>query len=128
MVVFKDPNCGCCDAWVDHVRAAGFKPDIRVEQRMNQIKARFGVPSALASCHTALIDDFLVEGHVPAEAIHRLLLERPALAGIAVPGMPIGSPGMEVPGQNPDPFDVVGFTRSGERSVFARYPRGYTLG
>lgn len=128
MVVFKDPDCGCCGAWVEHVRAAGIKADVRTDERMNEVKARFGVPAALASCHTALIDNFLVEGHVPAETILRLLRERPALAGIAVPGMPIGSPGMEVPGQAPDPFDVVGFTRSGKRSVFARYPRGFTPG
>lgn len=125
MIVFKDPNCGCCGAWVDHVRAAGFAAEVRIEPQMHQTKTRLGVPMELASCHTAIVDGFLIEGHVPAEAIHNVLRERPAIAGIAVPGMPIGSPGMEVPGQRPDPFDVIGFTRSGGRMVFSSYAQGY---
>jgi hypothetical protein len=125
MTVFKDPNCGCCGAWVDHVRAAGFSTDVRIEPRMNLLKTRLGVPMQLASCHTATVEGYAIEGHVPVEAIERLLRERPALAGIAVPGMPIGSPGMEVQGQAPDPFKVIGFTAGGGRLVFADYPRGY---
>jgi hypothetical protein len=89
------------------------------------VKTRLGVPVDLASCHTAMVEGYAIEGHVPAEAIERLLRERPALAGIAVPGMPIASPGMEVEGQAPDPFKVIGFTAAGGRSVFADYPRGY---
>jgi hypothetical protein len=125
MTVFKDPNCGCCGAWVAHVRAAGFAADVRIEAQMARVKGRLGVPAELHSCHTALIEGYAVEGHVPAEAIARLLRERPRLAGIAVPGMPVGSPGMEVPGQRPDPFKVVGFTAEGGRAVFADYPRGF---
>jgi hypothetical protein len=125
MTVFKDPNCGCCGAWVDHVRARGFQTEVRIEPRMNLIKTRLGVPVQLSSCHTALIEGYAIEGHVPAEAIERLLRERPALAGIAVPGMPIGSPGMEVEGQAPDPFKVIGFTAAGGRLLFADYPHGY---
>ncbi len=125
MTVFKDPNCGCCGAWVDHIRAAGFVADVRIEAQMARVKARLGVPADLQSCHTALIEGYAVEGHVPAEAISKLLRERPRLAGIAVPGMPVGSPGMEVPGEKPDPFKVVGFTAVGGRAVFADYPRGF---
>ncbi len=125
MTVFKDPNCGCCAAWVDHVRARGFQAEVRIEPQMARVKARLGVPVDLASCHTATVEGYAIEGHVPAEAIERLLRERPALAGIAVPGMPIGSPGMEVEGQAPDPFKVIGFTAGGGRLVFADYPRGY---
>jgi hypothetical protein len=125
MTVFKDPNCGCCGAWVDHVRAAGFSVDVRIEPRMARVKTRLGVPIDLVSCHTAVVEGYAIEGHVPAEAIARLLRERPALAGIAVPGMPSGSPGMEVEGQAADPFKVIGFTAGGGRLVFADYPRGY---
>jgi hypothetical protein len=125
MTVFKDPNCGCCGAWVDHVRAKGFQAEVRIDPQMARVKTRLGVPVDLASCHTAVIEGYAIEGHVPAKAIERLLRERPALAGIAVPGMPIGSPGMEVEGQAPEPFKVIGFTAGGGRLVFADYPRGY---
>lgn len=125
MTVFKDPNCGCCGAWVDHVRANGFEAEVRSEPAINRVKARLGVPNDLASCHTATINGFVLEGHVPAETIERLLRERPAVVGIAVPGMPIGSPGMEAPGQPPEPFKVIGFGPDGRRSVFAEYDRGY---
>jgi hypothetical protein len=125
MTVFKDPKCGCCGTWVDHVRARGFQAEVQIETQMERVKMRLGVPVDLVSCHTATVEGYAVEGHVPAEAIERLLRERPALAGIAVPGMPIGSPGMEVQGQAPDPFKVIGFTAAGGRLVFADYPRGY---
>jgi hypothetical protein len=125
MTVFKDPNCGCCDAWVDHVRAAGLAALVRSEVRMDMVKARLGVPSDLVACHTALIDGYVVEGHVPVETIVTVLRERPRLSGIAVPGMPIGSPGMEIPGRAPEPFDVVGFAADGTRRVVAAYPGGY---
>ncbi|MBL8588965.1 MAG: DUF411 domain-containing protein [Methylobacteriaceae bacterium] len=125
MLVYKDPDCGCCGAWVEHLRAAGFSVEVQVEPRMNLVKARLRVPAALASCHTAQIDGYVVEGHVPAEAIDRLLAGRPKLAGLAVPGMPVGSPGMEVDGLKPEPFAVMGFAPDAAPRVFLDYPRGY---
>lgn len=120
VVVHKDPSCGCCSAWVDHIAAAGFPTRIVEEARINAIKARLGVPSAMRSCHTAEVDGYVLEGHVPAAALVRLLSERPALRGLAVPGMPVGSPGMEVPGMAAETYDVMAFdTRTS--SVFMRF-------
>lgn len=96
MVVHKDLNCGCCGAWVDHLRANGFEVSVTETAQLNRIKARLGVPNALASCHTAEIDGFIIEGHVPAGSVRKLLSLRPNIRGLAVPGMPVGSPGMEV--------------------------------
>ena len=118
--VTRDPNCGCCTAWADHLRKDGFTVTVVDDPAINRYKARLGVPGELASCHTAEVEGFVIEGHVPAGAIRKLLERRPALRGLAVPGMPIGSPGMEVEGQAPDIYDVVGFSPNG-RSVFARY-------
>lgn len=120
MTVTRDPNCGCCGNWVAHARAAGFPVEVVELADVAPLKARLGVPDALASCHTAEIGGYVVEGHVPAEAIKRLLAERPKMTGIAVAGMPVGSPGMEVPGQSPQTYEVVIFS-SGRQSVFARY-------
>jgi len=121
VVVNKDPSCGCCGAWVDHIRQAGFPADVVETPGVNRIKTRLGVPPALASCHTAEVDSFVIEGHVPASALKRLLAERPAGAkGLAVPGMPVGSPGMEVDGVDPDEYDVVLFGQGGQRR-FARF-------
>lgn len=125
MIVHYDPGCGCCGAWVAHMRDAGFNVESRATSRMNDIKARLGVPAELASCHTAEIAGYVVEGHVPADAVKRLLQERPEAAGISVPGMPIGSPGMEVPGMDDDAYDVVLFAAS-RVETFARY-RGVRL-
>ena len=109
MVVFRDPTCGCCHKWVDYLTANGFSVSVRDATRagMREIKARLGVPADLASCHTAEIGPYVVEGHVPAAAIRRLLAEKPAGRGLAVPGMPIGSPGME--GGTPETYDVMLF-------------------
>ena len=120
MVVTRDPNCGCCGNWIEHVKAAGFPVEVVEVPDVAPLKARLGVPDALASCHTAEIGGYVVEGHVPAEAIKRLLAERPKVTGLAVAGMPVGSPGMEVPGQAPDTYDVVVFS-AGRQNVFARY-------
>ena len=120
VVVTKDPNCGCCGAWVDHMRAAGFPVDVVTTPQVNRVKARLRVPDDLASCHTAEADGYVVEGHVPAKEVKRLLAERPKAKGLAVPGMPVGSPGMEVPGADPDTYEVVLFGPSG-RNTFARY-------
>jgi hypothetical protein len=120
MVVMKDPSCGCCGAWIDHVRAAGFPVEVIDSGEMDRHKRRLGVPAALASCHTAEVGGYVVEGHVPAAEIERLLAERPRATGLAAPGMPVGSPGMEVPEMAPDTYDLVLFGPSGQ-SRFARY-------
>ena len=118
--VHKDPNCGCCGAWVDHLRAAGFTVTVNGTSALHGIKQRLGVPDHLSSCHTAEIAGYVVEGHVPAAAILRLLDEKPAGRGLAVPGMPIGSPGMEVEGSPPETYEVVLFGAGADR-IFARY-------
>ena len=123
ILVTKDPNCGCCGAWVEHIRSAGFTVEVVESPEMNRVKARLGVPQHLASCHTAEIGGYVIEGHVPADSIRRLLAEKPSAKGLAVPGMPAGSPGMEVAGMESESFEVVLFGPSGQRS-FARYKGG----
>jgi len=123
VVVYKTPSCGCCNGWVEHLREAGFDVEPRDVRDLMSVKIDAGVPTHLTSCHTALIDGYVVEGHVPADVVKRLLAERPAVAGIAVPGMPIGSPGME--GPNPEAYTVEAFTASGGQETFAEVdPRG----
>lgn len=117
VLVYKTEGCGCCNGWVDHLRAAGFTVDARNVTDLMAVKLDAGVPADLSSCHTALIDGYVVEGHVPADVIERLLTERPPVAGISAPGMPVGSPGMEGPGARP--YQVYAFDRQGARSVFA---------
>ena len=117
--VWKSPDCGCCGAWIDHLREAGFAVDVTMSDDVSSFKEQYGVPQALWSCHTALVEGYLIEGHVPAEAIRALLDQRPEAAGLAVPGMPIGSPGMEM-GDETESFDVIAWNASGT-SVFARY-------
>lgn len=104
--VAKDPSCGCCDDWVSHIEAAGFPVRVAESGDMGGLKRRLGVPVELASCHTAQVDGYVIEGHVPAAALHRLLAERPEARGLAVPGMPAGSPGMEFPDLLPETYDV----------------------
>jgi hypothetical protein len=119
MVVYKSPTCGCCAKWIDHVKANGFRVEVHdVTDNVAAKKAEWRVPGALHSCHTAKVGDYVLEGHVPAEEIKRLLAEKPAVAGLAVPGMPMGSPGMEGP-YPADKYDVVAFTHDGQTSVFA---------
>lgn len=118
MVVYKTPTCGCCRAWVDHVKAAGFAVEVHDMPSVDPVKHEHGLPGHLASCHTAIVDGYVVEGHVPADVIRRMLRERPQVAGIAVPGMPMGSPGMEVPGGRKDPYDIIAFSRDGKVSVY----------
>ena len=120
MRVTKDPSCGCCSGWVEHIKAAGFPVEVIESTDLNRLKARLGVPRHLASCHTAEVDSYVVEGHVPAAAIKRLLAERPSGTGVAVPGMPVGSPGMEVEGTAPEPYEVILFDAAGQRT-FARF-------
>jgi hypothetical protein len=105
--VWKDPNCGCCTGWVEHLRSNGFVAAVTDSADMQAVKVRLGVTEELASCHTAEIAGYVIEGHVPAQAIRRLLTEKPAARGLAVPGMPIGSPGME--GGTPEVYEVILF-------------------
>ena len=117
IVVYKTAACGCCNGWVEHLEAAGFPVDARNVTDIMSVKRDGGVPVSMSSCHTAIVDGYVVEGHVPADQVKRLLAERPDIAGIAAPGMPIGSPGMEGPGAKP--YQVLSFTRDGQAAVFA---------
>jgi hypothetical protein len=117
--VFKTPTCGCCGKWVEHLRAGGFSVETTDLPSLAAVKRENAVPAELASCHTALVEGYVVEGHVPAEDVVRLLKERPAIAGIAVPKMPIGSPGME--GPNPEAYDVISFDAGGRVGVYATH-------
>lgn len=119
VVVYKSPTCGCCGGWVDHMRESGYDVatvDVQEYAALAAKKAEHGVPNDLGSCHTAVVDGYTVEGHVPASVIAKLLRERPDIRGIAVPGMPVGSPGME--GPNPQPYDVIAFRQDGSRVVY----------
>lgn len=117
--VVRSPDCGCCGAWVEHLREAGFTVDVTMSDDVAAFKDEHVVPQSLWSCHTALVEGYVIEGHVPAEAIRTLLDQRPDAVGLAVPGMPIGSPGMEM-GDETEPFAVIAWNASGT-SVFARY-------
>ena len=119
MVISKHPNCGCCSGWEKHARAAGFETQIHESGDLASLKTRLGIPPSLASCHTAEIDGYVIEGHVPSSIIRRLLLERPAAVGLAVPGMPVGSPGMEVSGSADETYEVILFGPSVQK-VYAR--------
>ena len=119
VVVLKDPTCGCCNGWVAHLRGAGFTVTVTDTDRINAVKKRHGVPDDLASCHTAEVGGYVLEGHVPAAEVKRLLVERPQARGLAVPGMPMGSPGMEMDGMT-DTYEVILFKPSGRRT-YARY-------
>jgi hypothetical protein len=120
ITIYKSKTCGCCSKWVDHVKAAGFATTVHDEEDMDRLKDELGVPGPVRSCHTALIDGYLVEGHVPASDIRRLLAERPKTAGLAVPGMPAGSPGMAEPGKEGD-YKVVAFQLNGSTAPFASH-------
>jgi hypothetical protein len=119
--VYKDASCGCCTVWVDRLDAAGFKTEIDESQDMAAIKAKYGVPDDLTSCHTGVAGGYAIEGHVPPADIKRLLKAKPKALGIAVPGMPVNSPGMEVPGQPDEPYTVWLFAKDGTRSAFAKH-------
>lgn len=121
--VYKEATCGCCSKWVEHLQQAGFEVRTTDTRELASFKARHGVPHHAESCHTALVAGYVVEGHVPASDIQRLLRERPAITGLAVPGMPIGSPGMEVPGTPAQAYDVIAFEKTGDTHVFARHGR-----
>ena len=121
ITVYKDPSCGCCTKWVEHLRASGLTPVVHDRNDMDALKDSLGVPSALRSCHTAVAGKYVVEGHVPAADVARLLKTKPkGVVGLAVPDMPAGSPGMEMSGRR-DAYDVVAFSVDGKTSVFARH-------
>ncbi|KRR28432.1 DUF411 domain-containing protein [Bradyrhizobium retamae] len=112
VIVHKDPNCSCCSGWADHLRAAGFPVEVHDAADLAPSKQQHGIPPELAACHTAVVSGYAIEGHVPALAIQHLLAERPNAKGLAVPGMPVGSPGME--GGPPHPYTVVLFGPAGQ--------------
>ncbi|MGD9979903.1 MAG: DUF411 domain-containing protein [Hyphomonadaceae bacterium] len=125
MSVRRDPSCGCCHTWTAVMQRTGrFRTTMTDEANMAALKQRLGVPADLASCHTSEVEGYVIEGHVPAREILRLLSERPDIRGLAVAGMPIGSPGMEAPDVPDDGYDVIAFSRDGRRSVYARYEPG----
>lgn len=122
VAVYKSPTCGCCGDWVDHLKAAGFAVKVIEVDDTSAARKRLGMPAEVGSCHTGLVGGYVVEGHVPAKEIKKLLNTRPSAIGLAVPGMPVGSPGMEV-GTQQDAYDVLLIDKQGRKSVFAHYPK-----
>jgi len=116
--VYKDPNCGCCNKWVEHLRDHGFSVETIDMPDVSMVKEKHGIGPELRSCHTAVIGDYAIEGHVPADVIRKMLEEKPAIAGLAVPGMPMGSPGME--GATKERYDILTFDRAGRTTVYAQ--------
>src|SRR5687767_893251 len=121
VTVYKNPQCGCCRKWVDHLRNEGFEVTAKDVDDLAAIKAKLGVPASLTSCHTAIVGPYVVEGHVPAADIRKLLEKKPKIAGIGVAGMPMGSPGMEMKGMPAEKYDVMTFAKDGKQRVFAAH-------
>ena len=121
LVVHKSPTCGCCGLWVEHMQDAGFPVEVRDTHALHAVKEQLGVPYGKGSCHTAQVDGYLVEGHVPAEDVKRLLTERPDARGLVLPGMPLGSPGMETPDGRTDAYTVELVANDGTTTAFARH-------
>lgn len=121
-LVHKSPTCGCCGVWVEHLRAAGFAVEVRDHDNLNPVKERLGVPHGKGSCHTAEIGGYMIEGHVPVEDIRRLLAERPSARGLVLPGMPAGSPGMEMPDGRVQAYTVELVARDGSTSAYSQHP------
>lgn len=119
--VFKTSTCGCCSQWVDHMRANGFTARVTNLDDLTDVKTKHRVPDQVQSCHTGVVNGYVIEGHVPAADVHRLLRERPPVVGVAVPGMPVGSPGMEVEGVSARPYNVMSFDKQGATRVFAKH-------
>lgn len=120
--VFKSPTCGCCGSWVEHMRAAGFKVKVTEVDDTAAARKRLGLPERYGSCHTATVGGYVIEGHVPAAEVKRLLASKPKAIGLAVPGMPPSAPGMDVPGRK-DPYQVLLIDTSGQSTVYANYPK-----
>lgn len=121
VLVHKSPTCGCCGLWVDHLRQAGFPVEVRDQDNIHPLKERLGIPFGKGSCHTAQIDGYVIEGHVPVEDIKRLLAERPQARGLTLPGMPAGSPGMEMPDGRVEPYTVELIATDGSTRPFAQH-------
>ena len=122
ITIYKTPWCGCCGGWVTHMTRAGFRPNVVEVQDLAPVREKHGVPFTLSSCHTGVIAGYVIEGHVPPADVVRLLKERPKALGIVVPGMPIGSPGMESPGGEKEPFEtLLLLDRSGRTRVFTTH-------
>jgi hypothetical protein len=121
IVMFKSPGCDCCTGWAEHLRKEGFTVVEHKKENMDAIKSYFGVPEKLASCHTAYINGYVIEGHVPAADIKRMLKEKPQIAGLTAPGMPMKSPGMQAPGLPPRGYDVLSFDKSGKSQVYKKH-------
>ena len=121
MIVHKSPTCGCCGLWVEHMQRAGFQVEVRDTDDLRSVKARLGVQYGKGSCHTAEVDGYLIEGHVPADDIRRLLAERPKARGLVLPGMPLGSPGMETPDGRVQPYTVELVAEDGSTSAFGQH-------
>jgi hypothetical protein len=119
VAVYKTPTCGCCEKWIDHMRTHGFVVTATNMPDVSAIKSKNGVPERLQSCHTSLVGGYVIEGHVPAEDVQRLLKDRPAVVGLAAPGMPAGAPGMDVPGA--PAYQVLTFDKAGNTTVFAAH-------
>ena len=125
ITVYKSASCGCCSVWIEHMRDAGFTVTSTDVDNVNAIKERVGVPLGKGSCHTAEVDGYFIEGHVPADDVKRLLAERPDAKGLVVPGMPAGSPGMEMPDGRTQPYTVELVREDGSTTAFARHQQGY---
>jgi len=121
VVMYKSPNCECCTGWAEHLRQEGFTVEINKREDMDVIKTKFGVSDKLASCHTAIVDGYVIEGHVPAADVERLLKERPDIVGLTAPGMPMKSPGMQKVGQKPQGYSVLAFDKAGNTTVYHKY-------
>lgn len=121
VVMYKNPSCGCCAGWAKHMRKAGFTVKELPREDMSAVKNKYGVSDGLASCHTAIVDGYVIEGHVPASDVLRLLKERPNIVGLTAPGMPMHSPGMQAEGQTPKHYDVLAFDKQGKAKVYHRY-------
>lgn len=121
MTVYKTPTCGCCSKWIEHMQKNGFMLHVTDLNDLSAIKTKHGVPAKAQSCHTATVNGYVVEGHVPAADVKRMLKEKPAIAGIAAPGMPQGSPGMETPGIRGQAYDVLSFDKKGATRVYAKH-------
>ncbi|MBN4060527.1 DUF411 domain-containing protein [bacterium AH-315-I20] len=121
VMMYKNASCDCCGAWAKHMKNQGFTVKETPRDDMTVVKEKYGVPDRLASCHTAIVDGYVIEGHVPALEVQRLLKERPKVVGLTAPGMPMQSPGMQAEGKTPSNYDVLAFDKQGHTKVYQRY-------
>lgn len=121
ITIHRSANCGCCEQWSAHLADAGFRIEDHVTEAIHEVKQEQGITAEQASCHTAVVEGYVIEGHVPASSVQKLLTERPSIRGLAVPGMPMGSPGMEIEGGKADHYNVIAIAHDGTTSVFERH-------